>query len=151
MEYELINPSDPYTFIAEDFETAALVVLVFGIAYGANPKEGEQRVPIFLVDEPGAEADWYEENFGRNIQEGLAAKCDSVADALETMMLGEFRDRERYNIALASIDDPKKRKKFMEVWQSDHSSLNDIGKRAWSMAAYIRENRKSIKEAASAS
>ena len=140
MEYELINPSDPYTFIAEDFETAALVVLVFGVAYGANPKEGEQRVPIFLVDEPGAEADWYEENFGRNIQEGLAVKCDSVADALET-----------YNIALASIDDPKKRKKFMEIWQADHSSLNDIGKRAWSMAAYLRENRKSIKEAASAS
>lgn len=37
MEYELINPSDPYTFIAEDFETTALVVLVFGVAYGANP------------------------------------------------------------------------------------------------------------------
>lgn len=38
MEYELINPSDPYTFIAEDFETAALVVLALSPAYGSSIK-----------------------------------------------------------------------------------------------------------------
>lgn len=48
MEYELINPSDPYTFIAEDFETAALVVLVLSPAYGAVSKDGSQEVPVFI-------------------------------------------------------------------------------------------------------
>ena len=46
MEYELINPSDPYTFIADDLETAALVFLVFSTGYGAKPKDEGEEVPI---------------------------------------------------------------------------------------------------------
>lgn len=43
MEYELINPSDPYTFMADDLEIAALVVFTFGTAYGAKPKDGGEQ------------------------------------------------------------------------------------------------------------
>ena len=95
-EYELINPSDPYTFEAEDFETAALVVLSLGPAYGAKPKSGTDKVPIFLCTDSSKS---YEENFGRTPEDGLKAKSDSLADALESMMLGGFEDRGRYNAA----------------------------------------------------
>lgn len=71
MEYELINPSDPYTFIADDFEVAALVVRAFGTSYGAKPKEGTERVPILMFTD--AEK-WYQDQFGRSPEEGFRAK-----------------------------------------------------------------------------
>ena len=61
MEYELINPSDPYTFIAADYETAVLAVFCLGPAYGARPKDGGEDVPIFLF---GGAVKWYAEKFG---------------------------------------------------------------------------------------
>lgn len=135
MEYELINPSDPYTFIADDLETAALVVLIFGTAYGANPKDGGENVPIFLF---GGALEWYQEHFGRTPDDGLIAKKKAVADAMESMMFGHFQDRERYEAALAAITDPDKKAEFMKTWQDGCSSLNNIGQVAHNLAKKLR-------------
>lgn len=135
MEYELINPSDPYTFIAEDLETAALTVFLLSTAYGAKPKTGEDKVPIFLF---GGAQEWYEENFGRTPDEGLSAKNSSVAAALDSMMHGHFEDRKRYQAALDGIDDPEKKEKFIDEWQDGYSSLNDIGGYAHKLAKKMR-------------
>ena len=55
IEYELINPSDPYTFLAKTKESAALAVFLLGTMYlgtmyGASPKDDdeEKRIPVFL-------------------------------------------------------------------------------------------------------
>ena len=50
MEYELYNPSDPYTFIAESREVAAIVVALISTTYGADTQDGnpENHIPIFL-------------------------------------------------------------------------------------------------------
>lgn len=138
MEYELINPSDPYTFIADDFEVAALVVLAFGTSYGAKPKEGTDRVPILMFTD--AEK-WYQDQFGRSPEEGLRAKKNALAEALDSMMLGEFEDRKRYETALASIAEPEKKVKFIEKWQDECSSLNNIGGKAHAMAKAIMADR----------
>lgn len=135
MEYELINPSDPYTFIADDLETAALVVFIFGTAYGAEPKDEGEKVPIFLF---GGALEWYQKRFGRTPDDGLIAKKKAVADAMESMMLGHFRDRERYEAALASITDPQKKAEFMKTWQDGCSSLNNIGQVAHDLAEKLR-------------
>lgn len=52
MEYELINPSDPYTFVAADKEVAALVIGNLSLAFGAETKDEAEadRVPIFMKD-----------------------------------------------------------------------------------------------------
>lgn len=49
-EYKLINPSDPYTFLAKTKESAALAVFLLGTMYGASPKDDneEKRIPVFL-------------------------------------------------------------------------------------------------------
>lgn len=135
MEYELFNPSDPYTFIAEDLETAALVVLIFGTAYGAKPKDGGEDVPILLF---GNALKWYQEHFGRTPDDGLISKKQAVADAMESMMFGNFQDRERYEAALAAITDPDKKAEFMEAWQEGCSSLNNIGQAAHNLAKKLR-------------
>lgn len=56
MEYEFINPSDRYTFIAADYETAVLAVFCLGPAYGAKPKDDGEDVPIFIFG--GAVEPW---------------------------------------------------------------------------------------------
>lgn len=124
MEYELKNPSDPYTFLAADFEVATLTVFSISTLYGADAKEGGESVPIFIF---GGAKEWYIEQFGRTPDEGLKAKKEELAAALGSMMYGGFEDRRRYEAALTAITDPEKREKFISEWQDGHSSLNDIG------------------------
>jgi len=90
MEYELINPSDPYTFIAADYETAALTIFCLGPAYGARLKDTGEAVPVFIF---GGAVDWYKEKFGRTPDDGLNEKGQAVADALASVMLGDFEER----------------------------------------------------------
>ena len=138
MEYELINPSDKYTFIAADYETATLTVFCLGPAYGAKPKDGGEDVPILLF---GGAVEWYKEKFGHSPDDGLDAKGEAVAEALASMMLGGFEDRRRYNIALAAIDDPEKKARFIDEWQDGRSSLNYIGGEAHRLAARLKDRR----------
>lgn len=136
VEYELINPSDKYTFIAADYETAVLAVFCLGPAYGATPKDGGEEVPIFIF---GGAFDWYVEKFGHTPDDGLDEKWQAVADALASMMLGGFEDRQRYELALAAIDDLEKKARFIDEWQDGRSSLNDIGGEAHKLAERLRK------------
>ena len=133
MEYELINPSDPYTFLADDAETAALVVLLISNLCGAESKDKKEYIPILLSPEQ------YIERFGRTAKEGLNAKRNELAIALESMMYGHFKDRKRYEAALKAITDQEKKKLFMDEWQDAHTSLNDIGTYCHELATKIKE------------
>ena len=139
MEYELYNPSDPYTFIAESKEVAALTVFLLGTQYGAGTKyyEKELRIPIFLT---GGAVEWYKEEFGRTPDEGLEELKIQVSHALDSFMLGGFEKRALYNAALEAIDDPEKKETFKEKWQNECTSLNNIGRRAHRMAKMILED-----------
>ena len=142
MQYELINPSDPYTFEADDFEVAALTVFSISTAYSAEAQDGCEGVPLFLF---GGASEWYAERFGRMPDEGLTEKKLAVAKALESFMLGSFEDRRRYNAALEAIDDPEKRKSFMHEWQDGRSSMNNIGEYAHRLGKSIQLKAESIK------
>lgn len=131
MEFELINPSDPYTFLADDWETAALTVFLINTSYGAQSKDGSAEVPIFLF---GGAADWYQDVFGRTPDDGLAVKWQEVAKSLDSFMYGHFEDRRRYETALAAITDPNKKEEFKAAWQGGRSSLNGIGTYAHKLA-----------------
>lgn len=135
MEFVLINPSDPYTFIANSNEAAALTVFLLGSAYGAKAKDGSFEVPITMF---GGGAEWYEEQFHRSPDDGFLENKAEVAEALESMMLGSFEDRRRYQAALTAIDDEKKRERFISEWQDGRSSLNDIGSRAHMLSRKLR-------------
>lgn len=124
MQYELINPSDPYTFLAENKEVAALVVFSLSTMYGAKSQDGKEEIPIFMF---GGGKEWYKNEFGRTPDEGLEAERINVANALLSLMYGEFEDRRRYEIALDAITDKEKKKQFIDKWQDCRSSLNDIG------------------------
>lgn len=137
MEYELINHSDPYTFLAADQETAALVIGILGTSYAAKPKEGDREVPLFLFC-PDQFDPWYQEQFGRSSDDGLEAKKPEVSRALASMMLGSFEDRRRYQAALDAITDSAKREQFIATWQNGCSSLNNIGNYAHKLAKKLQ-------------
>jgi len=137
--YSFVNPSDPYTFVAEDYETAALTVLVFGTAYGATPKDDSgERVPVLLFDNADM---WYKDTFGRTIEEGFEAKRDLVTDALLSFVLGDFTDRHRYESALNAITEPEKREQFKREWQASLSSMNNIGGHAHELGQRLKGER----------
>lgn len=124
MQYELINPSDPYTFIAHNKEVSALTVFCLSTMYGAKSEDGNAEIPIFLL---GGAEEWYQQEFGRTVEEGLDAEKENIAHSLISFMYGDFEDRRRYNIALNSITDDDKREEFIKAWQDGRSSMNDIG------------------------
>ena len=138
IEYELINPSDPYTFLAKTKESAALAVFLLGTMYGASPKDDneEKRIPVFLF---GGAEEWYRKEFGRSTEAGLKAEKQNVADALLSFMYGSFEDRRRYKAALNAITDEEKKKVFMEEWQDGRTSMKNIGEYAHQLGEKWKE------------
>lgn len=126
MLYELINPSDPYVFEAEDHETAALTVLTLGTMYGAEGEEGEHDVPVTFMLDP---EEWFKETFGRPIAIAIEEKKQAIADALLSMTYGDFRDYRLYHNTLKAIEDPAKREQFVREWEDRRSSITSISDR----------------------
>ena len=143
--YNLINPSDPYTFRAEDQETAALAVFCLGPAYGAENLSGTGSgdVPVLLFSDPKV---WYQEQFGRTPDEGLEAKEPAVIRALKSFILGNERDRKRYEAAMACIREPERREVFVREWRDGRTSMNNIGLRAEKMAEALEKQREDQEE-----
>jgi len=141
MEYKFIGLSDPYTFIAEDFETATLVVLLLDTFYGATPKDGGEKVPIFAFCEDGYLDEWYKNHFNRTCDEGLKVKHKTVADALQSFILGDFKDRRRYKAALSAITDSDKKEQFVQEWQNGRDDPDNIGEKAHKLSRLLLEKK----------
>lgn len=134
LEFELINPSDPYTFFAQNEEVASLIVLCLNTMYGAKSKDETIEIPIFMF---GGSEEWYFEKFNRTPDEGLEIHKKAVKEGLDSFMYGSFKDRERYELALSLIDDEDKKEEFKEKWNDARSSFNDIGTYAHKLAKKI--------------
>jgi hypothetical protein len=142
MIYEIINPSDAYTIETQDFDVAAVACLMLGTGqYAFKPLEdGGQEVPLFLF---GGHDVWCQEHFSMSADDlvgtVLTKKRDSLAACLESCIIGRLADRQAYLAGLELIDNPAKREKWRARWHDDRrSSMNDIGGRAYKMAAKLR-------------
>ena len=137
--YELVNPSDPYTFEAPSLEVASLTVSLLGPLYGAtSSNKEEENVPVFIG---GGFDTWYQEKFGRMPIEGLDALKKETAAALESFVYGTIRARTIYMAAMNAIDDDEKRKSFIEIWEDQQSSLNCIQKKAKLISRMLNKER----------
>ena len=136
--YDVSNPSDAYTFEAPDTTVAFVVVALLGNGgYGATPigDDKAEKIPIFLF---GGADDWMRER-GIVIDRVLADRKPAIIESLDSVLIGDAHDRQAFRDGLELIDDPAKRVQWRDRWHDDRrSSMNNIGKRAWTIAARLR-------------
>lgn len=115
MRFELINPSDPYTFEADNMLIAAVAVCLLGNGRYPADALGEDanlsnNVPAFLF---GGHDEWFTARFGGTFEavtrEALTQRGEAVVQCLRSVTLG----------------------------RAQRSSLNDIGKSARLLADQI--------------
>jgi hypothetical protein len=147
MLYEIINMSDKYTIEADSLDVATVACLFLGQGQYAFEPIGDksaESVPMFMF---GGTEEWCQKHF----KESLEALVDRIteresvklATCLESCLIGGAADRETYAAGLKLIDDPKKRETWRNKWLEDRrSSMNNIGARAFTMAAKLRQGSK---------
>lgn len=128
--YDLINPSDQYTFETADEQALQMGVLLFGEGhYALVNDKGQEVLPLLLF---GTHERWMADKYG-SVDDAMAKLKDRafvlrMADALSTIALGSVRERKSLEAALATISKEKEREKARNAFMKDRrSSLNDIG------------------------
>lgn len=126
--FELINPSDPYTFEAPDLAVAGALVCILGEGmYGAEPlHEADGSVPMFPID---GHEEWFEA-LGASFEDTIRGRKAEIAEAMDSLLIGTFSDRAEFAVSGMS---------WHEWHDSRRSSINDIGKRAKHFAKAMRE------------
>lgn len=129
--YELINPSDRYTFYAPSIEVAAVTVIQLSAGFGANEVGGDERTPVLFgwqewLDGHGITPEWTDDHL------------EEIAAALESFLIGGPAERADVESMLAELPE-EKRKAWRAKRQDRHrSSMNQIGESAYKYAAAIR-------------
>jgi len=136
--YEIINPSDPYTFHAPDFPTALAVVLLLGEgAYAADPGDDSERGGIMLGWKEKQAEDYLARHFGDPGQ-WCDAHAAELADAFDSVMSFKRNERTAFDEAVKLIPEEERAAYRARVHDSNRSSMNDIGARAWKFAEGFR-------------
>lgn len=130
--YELINPSDPYTFRANSVEIAGAATVLLSTQFGAKPVDGEgEGTPVLFGWEEwlkahGIDRDW------------IDAHALEIADALDSFLIGNPHTRADVESMLAELP-PEKREAWRLKRQGRHrTSMSQIGEAAYEMAARLR-------------
>lgn len=141
MIYEVINPSDPVTFTADDDNVAAIAVLVLGKgAFGCIKEGGTRVLPVLHF---GGFNEWHAE-FTKaqdcTLNTYIRKNRARLADVLETTAVCGIDDRKALDAAIG--DGPAKageRAAALERWnETKRTSLNNICAAARKLAALYR-------------
>ena len=142
MLFKIVNPSDPYTIEAPSLDVATVAAVLLGQGkYPFESLDGGKDIPHFLFGKIDL---WCQENFNENLMElsnrVMDTKLSEVADCLDSVLYGDEQDRTEF---LESTEGMK-REHFEEArgirQENNRSSMNDIGERAYRMAAKLRES-----------
>lgn len=130
--YELINPSDPYTFYAPSVEIAGLAAAMLSPSFGASPADGEgESSPVMFgwnewMKQKGINEQWVEAN-----------KLE-IADALDSFLIGKAERRADLESMLELLADDKKQEWIDKRQERNRTSLNKIGETAYKLAEQLR-------------
>lgn len=152
MLYSIVNPSDPYTIEAPSLDVAAMTAVLLGqgnyvfepigsipirLADGVN----DGRIPAFSF---GDGDEWCKKQFGETLMEMsnrvMDTKLGEVADCLDSVLYGDAEDRTEFMEAAKGLDRDKFLMFRMARQDTKRSSMNDIGERAYRMAAKLRQS-----------
>ena len=146
---EIINPSDPYTLETDDFVAAAVAIaIVGGGTLGLKCDKTKMSSPILYGWDP-----WFAEkgitDLAAYIQD--PNKAEIMAQALESVIIGDEVARKLYRDTLRlidDIDDPAKKKEFTkQFFDQKRSSMNNIGKACQDWAKRLRDKTQKAEQA----
>lgn len=130
--YELINPSDAYTFYAPSIEVAGVCAVLLSTGFGARPVDGEgESTPVLFgwnewLESRGINTEWVDQH------------CEEIAAAYDSFLIGDARKRADVESMLAMLPEDK-RQEWRDQRQDRHrSSLNQIGEAAYAKAKAMR-------------
>ena len=140
--YEITNPSDPYTLVADDDKVAMAAVLLLGEGrYGLDREDHAYIMPPMFG--PGTEEieQWLKKNDLYPIGEFISSHRNEIAAALDSVLVGPRWQRHIVAMMLETLEDD--RAKWEKARESHHDknrgSTNDIGRRAWHIAESLRK------------
>jgi len=143
MLFELVNPSDPYTFKTDDSKVAEVVALLVGNGkMGLTDEKGEKYDTMILFLNEEQTETHLTETFGEGGLAGFVdANLKAVADALDSVMSFGFTERRTFELAMEAIETEERREEYRaKVHDKNRSSMNDFGTYAWKMAKQLRES-----------
>lgn len=130
--FELINPSDRYTFEAPNIRVAGAAVCCLSTGFGARRVDRPEEVtPVLFgweewLKQRGVNAKWFQAHWAE------------VADALASFLIGTPTDRADVVDMLAQLP-ADKREAWRDRRQDRHrTSLNRIGEAAYATAERLR-------------
>lgn len=138
--YNLINPSDSYTFEAPDLTTAGVAAYLLNEAYGAQriDVDEQERTPVFFGWD-----EWLKE---RGIDEPwIKAHATELADVFDSFLIGSYQERLDIADAMAMMSDEKREEFRAKRQDRRRTSMNKIGERAYNLAAFLRKKYKGAK------
>lgn len=142
MLYSIVNPSDPYTIESSSLDVAVMAVILLGQGnYGLTSLDGGQDVPMFTF---GGGDEWCRIHFKEDIM-GLSNRVmdenlSEVADSLDSVLYGDKKDRIEFIESTKDMDRNNFLAERIMRQDSRRSSMNDIGERAYRMAAKLRKS-----------
>lgn len=137
MVYEIINPSDPFTLKSDNVLASCLACLILGEGkYALRDKNGNQACPFFLFD---GHDQWLTEHHQTTFEKGLHENGPAIAEVLDSVMIGDFQAREDAEDAISRMSPVDARNFLAKRHDRYRSSMNNIGKRAKSLAKILRQ------------
>jgi hypothetical protein len=130
--YELINPSDPYTFYAPSIEVAGACVVILSTGFGAKPVDGDgECTPVMFgwnewLKDRGIDDKWLDEHLAE------------LAECYESFLIGDAAKRADVESMLAMLPDDKKQEWRDQRQHRHRSSMNQIGEAAYQRARAFR-------------
>jgi len=130
--YELVNPSDAYTFYAPSIEVAAACAVMLSPGFGATPVSGDgESTPILFgwqewLDDRGINSEWVNEH--RN----------EIAEAYDSFLIGDAAKRADVESMLEMLPEDKRREWRDQRQDRCRSSLSRIGEAAYAKAKQLR-------------
>lgn len=133
--WELINPSDAYTFEAPSIEIAAVIAMLLGNGYGAKRIDvsiDDDRTPLFSGWPDWCHEHGIDEHFFDN-------HLPEIAAAFESFLIGSYAERLDYVKVLKAVPKNKRAAVIAERQERRRTSMNRIGEVAEFGARVYRE------------
>lgn len=130
--YEIINPSDAYTFEAKDFNVACVCVALLG-----NGMYGISGSPMIRGWEP------FFKGLGIDLDKFIPEKWEEMAECFESILIKTktAEDRAAVEKQMEGMDTAA-RARFLDARHDRlRSSQNDIGSRAMDLADRLRTHK----------